>query len=494
MDSFLLKTLVSSDPENPAADSPSPFSARFAGAVPWLLIFGFSAVLFVLFGERLNSGLPVKVETIVTTKSSSTEAGEGTRIGPAEVSAGDPWDEPVSFQASGWIEPGPYPIQVSALVDGFVEEVFVLEGEPVKQGEVIARLRREDFDLDLATAEGELDSERAEAEANEKAILAADARIATRRQEIRAGKLKLLELEDRRARLADSSAGAVSAEEVRQSELRVQTFRGELETLEISQAELESERARLVTMRAAFQAKIKRGETEVARRRLALDRTEIRAPVDGVVMRLFAVPGRKKMVSSDDVDSSTIATLFQPDRLQVRIDVPLGEATSVFPGQAVRIRSDGLPDEVTLGTVSHLTGEADLQRNTLQVKVHLKDPDPRLRPEMLCRAEFLQSPRASEAQPDERNGKVVFYAPVRALFDRDGAEARVWVVDRDGEKIESRALTLGPEKRGGYRLVEAGLQPGDRVVLDPVAELTEGTRIEPIREGSHAPEGTKKAP
>lgn len=493
MDSSLLKTLFHSDPESPAADTAAPFSARIAGAVPWLLLVGFAAVLFLLFGERFDSGLPVKVETIVTTKSQSAAVGT-EQIGPTEGLAVDLWSEPVSFQASGWIEPGPYPIQVSALVDGFIEEVLVLEGESVKRGQVIARLLREDFELDLATAQGELDSARAEAEANEKAILAVDARIATRRKEVRAGRLKLLELEDRRDRLVDVSEGAVSAEEVRQSELRVQTFRGELDALEISAVELVSERARLVAMRAAYQAKIRSGETELARRQLALDRTEIRAPVDGVVMRLFAVPGRKRMMSTDDIDSSTIATLYQPDRLQVRIDVPLGEAAAVFPGQAVRIRSDFLPGEMILGTVSHRTGEADLQRNTLQVKVLLKEPDSRLRPEMLCRAEFLQSPRGSEAQAGERSGRVIFYVPVRALFDLEGAEARVWVVDRDGERIESRALTLGSEERGGYRFVTAGLQPGDRVVLDPTAELTEGTRIEPITEGSHAPEGTTEAP
>jgi RND family efflux transporter MFP subunit len=355
----------------------------------------------------------------------------------------------------------------------------------------MARLIRDDFELDLATAQRALDSHRAEADANEKAILAVIARIATLGKEVSAGRLKLLELEDRRDRLGDVSGGAVSAEEVRQSGLRVQTFEGELEALEISRAELESEQARLVAMRAAFQARVGSGEVEVARRRLALDRTEIRAPVDGVVLRLFAVPGLKRMVLMDDMDSSTIASLYRPETLQARIDVPLGEAAGVSPGQAVRIRSDFLPDRVIRGTVSHLTGEADLQRNTLQVKVLLEAPDPRLRPEMLCRAEFLQSPRGSEAQAGEANGRVSIYVPVRAMLALQGSEARVWVIDRDGERVESRALTLGSEERTGYRLVRAGLLPGDRVVLDPAEGLTEGARVEPVTEPNHSTEETK---
>jgi HlyD family secretion protein len=111
------------------------------------------------------------------------------------------------------------------------------------------------------------------------------------------------------------------------------------------------------------------------------------------------MPGRKSMLAMDDMDSSTIARLYQPDRLQARIDVPLEEAAGVFPGQAVRIRSGFLPDQTMQGVVSRITGEADLQRNTLQVKVSLKDPDPRLRPEMLCRAEFL--PDSADGVPAE---------------------------------------------------------------------------------------------
>ena len=42
------------------------------------------------------------------------------------------------FQASGWIEPDPLPIKSTALVDGVVQEVHVLEGQLVKKGEIIA--------------------------------------------------------------------------------------------------------------------------------------------------------------------------------------------------------------------------------------------------------------------------------------------------------------------------------------------------------------------
>jgi len=472
---------------------------RVAGVIPWVLFLGFCVVLFVLFGERLQSGVPVKVETVVTVKTAAASPAEGELAAPAEVRPVDPWEGTASFQASGWIEPSPFPIKVSALVDGFIEEVLVLEGERVERGQVMARLVQEDFELDLATAQGELDSLWAEADANEKAILSVAARKVTLEKQVSAGRLRLLELEDRRKRLGGVSGGAVSEEEIIQSTLRVQTYQGELEALEISGAELNSEEARLVAMRAAFQAKIRSGETEVSRRQLALDRTEIRAPIDGIVLRLFASPGRKSMLAMDEMDSSTIATLYQPDRLQARIDVPLEEAAGVFPGQAVRIRTNFLSDQVMQGIVSRVTGEADLQRNTLQVKVELKNPDPRLRPEMLCRAEFLPgaaegnsvgegTPIAGSGSGRISEGRATIYVSVRALLDFEGETARAWVIDRSGEHIESRNLVLGTEERDGYRIVKEGLLPGDRVVLDPAPDLAEGTRIKSLPESNPSTE------
>ncbi|MDP4584600.1 MAG: efflux RND transporter periplasmic adaptor subunit [Verrucomicrobiales bacterium] len=454
-------------------------------AVPWLLLAGFGLVLFLLFGDRLGSGVAVKVESVVTARATPHFSGAGALAAPADLEPVDPQTGAVAFQASGWIEPGPYPIKVSALVDGFIDEVLVLEGESVKKGQVLARLIREDFELDLATAEGELGSLLAEAEANEKEILAVVARTATLAKEVDAGKLRLLELEDRRERLGGVSGGAVSAEEIRQSVLRLQTFQGELEALESSRIELESERARFVAMGSAFQAKIAQGKTEVARRRLALERTEVRAPVDGVVLRLFAVPGRKSMAAMDDMDSSTIATLYRPGTLQARIDVPLAEAAGVFPGQAVRVRSDFLPDQSIRGTVSHVTGEADLQRNTLQVKVLLEEPDSRLRPEMLCRAEFLQVVGAREAAGEDETGRVMIYVSVRAILGSGGSDSPTRVMALDGELVRSREVKLGKEERDGYRLVLSGLLPGDRVVLDPAADLADGDRVKPVVESEN---------
>ena len=40
---------------------------------------------------------------------------------------------PLLFQASGWIEPDPFPVRVTSLYSGVVKEVHVLEGQKIQQ-------------------------------------------------------------------------------------------------------------------------------------------------------------------------------------------------------------------------------------------------------------------------------------------------------------------------------------------------------------------------
>ena len=49
-----------------------------------------------------------------------------------------------TVQASGWVEPDPYPVAVTALTEGVVAEVLVLEGQAVKKGQTVARMVSDD--------------------------------------------------------------------------------------------------------------------------------------------------------------------------------------------------------------------------------------------------------------------------------------------------------------------------------------------------------------
>src|SRR5688572_7788966 len=123
----------------PAATS-KPVRRLPAWLVPVALLAGFALLFLALFRDRL---LPaVTVETAIVL---ATVGGEESPSAPA--SGG------MLFQASGWIEPDPLPVKATALIDGVIDAVHVLEGQAVKQGDPLATLVDADARLALAAAE-----------------------------------------------------------------------------------------------------------------------------------------------------------------------------------------------------------------------------------------------------------------------------------------------------------------------------------------------------
>ncbi|MEM9282766.1 MAG: efflux RND transporter periplasmic adaptor subunit [Verrucomicrobiota bacterium] len=484
MNAESIKSITSSPAVESEVKNNVKFNRRLASSLPMVLLLGFAVLGWFLFGDKLERRIPVEVEPVLIMR----QIEESSSVSDPGLAKLANWDAPMLFQASGWIEPDPLPTKATALVNGVVSEVHVLEGERVFKGQLLAEFISEDFELDLQVAHSELDALRAEQEAHESVIAAAEAKIVTLEKQVEAGRKKCAELEDRKSRLEKAGTGAVSEETLTLARLRLETHETEVEAMSASRAELVSELTGLESRRKEFESRIRRAKTEVERRELALSRTRILSPVDGVVLRLLAVPGQKRMLEMDDIDSATIAILYEPDSLQARIDVPLEEAARLAVGQRVRLRSSFLPDRVFKGVVARVVGEADLQRNTLQAKVRVEDPDERLRPEMLCRAEFLEtSLRGREPDEDklsDRRGRIALYVPESSLLGAHRERNEVWTVSESGSRLEKREIILGGELKDGYVRVLDGLRAGDRVAIQPEAHLSEQSKIEPILKGA----------
>ena len=137
-----------------------------------------------------------------------------------------------------------------------------------------------------------------------------------------------------------------------------------------------------------------------------------------------------------------------------------------------KIRCGLLPEKVFNGEVTRITGEADLARNTLQAKVRIADPIDQLRPEMLCRVEFLGSATAVPGQSGD--GLLATWIPEAAV-----ADGAAWVCDPESKRVEKRAVQVSTETREGHVRITEGLRPGEHVVLSP-KNLREGQRVNPV--------------
>jgi multidrug resistance efflux pump len=294
----------------------------------------------------------------------------------------------IAFQAAGWLEPDPYPVRATALVSGVVDTVLVTEGEVVSQGQELARLDQAEFLLALQHAEADVTSAQATVQQARQQL----AVLTAQRQQLEA---RVQAQRSRVAELADFAQRRQAAPEVysdgvtRQAVYRHQNAQHVLAAEEHALAVWQQQYlAAEVTVQAA-EATLHQMQLHVQHAQLDLQRTVIRAPIDGMILKLHAVPGRKQMLRSDNSFSTTVAELFDSKHLQVRVDVPLADAGGLAVGQQARITSDLLPHVELRGTVTRLEGHADVTRNTLQAKVRVLQPDQRLRPEMLMRVQFF---------------------------------------------------------------------------------------------------------
>jgi multidrug efflux pump subunit AcrA (membrane-fusion protein) len=103
--------------------------------------------------------------------------------------------------------------------------------------------------------------------------------------------------------------------------------------------------------------------------------------------------------------------------------------------------------------------------------VSIIDPADQLRPEMLCRVEFLETRNPST--PGSVASSLATWIPHGSLTNDT-----VWVCDPESKRVQKRAVTANGETRDGHVRITDGLRPGEWVVLSP-ANLRDGQRVHP---------------
>lgn len=465
---------------DPAISAPRMSSGRRRGfpawALPALLLAGFVLVFLLLFGKRLLPAHPVSVAPVITVRLQAEERSQA-EAAPTAAKANPNEKGQLLFQASGWVEPDPYVVDVPALVNGIVDTVEVLEGDSVKKGQILATLVDEEAQLDYEEATQAVSTLEKQIHAHCERIPQIEAKVTGLKKVVNAEEARLHELEDQYKRMSSLSRGSVSQQQITAAKLQVN---GQTAMLEKAKAQIPEEEAELEVIaveREAMESRQSEAKIRQARAKLALDRHTIRSPMDGIVLHLHVVPGKKRMMNMDDPKSAVIVELYDPQKLQARIDVPLAEASLIKIGQPVEMTTDLLPDATLNGTVTRISGQADLQRNTLQVKVVLKNPDPRLRPDMLVRGKFFAHVEGGEevgapGPPTSTTGRLSLFVPENAISGGD----TVWVVTGD-ETAERRSITTVEEKRDGHIKVLEGVRSGERVILPPHQNLKDGLRV-----------------
>ena len=269
-------------------------------------------------------------------------------------------------------------------------------------------------------------------------------------QRVRAGDV-LVRLADRESAAALASARAAVAAALTAHETSLRN-RGRFERLEGrgAAAAIELDRARqeegaAASASAFAEAALARAETDRAQSVLV-------APFDAVVV--------EKLVSAGD--------LTAPGRPLVRLASVEGRRVEAAPGEAEAAR-------LSVGeVVPVILGDSVVEARIVEI-VGAVDPATRRRVVRATLPPGVEPAVGSFARlrlPGPPARRIV--APASAVVARGGLEI-AWAVGADG-RVALRYVRTGEPAGPGFVEIRSGLEAGERVVLDPPADLSAGTR------------------
>jgi HlyD family secretion protein len=383
---------------------------------------------------------------------------------------------------------------LSADTPGRIVSLNVEEGTVVKKGDIVARLYSDEYaallraaEADLVLAQSGIGRARAERKVDEDELLrlraaqmSAEADIG-RAQSIqtlaglefkRATKL-LAEQVDTVERVDRAKAGLDAAQ------AGVELAKAQLETAVRATAQGES---RLAVADVAAQQAAARVTVSTAMRdqaKATLDKTEVRAPFDGIVVLKDAEVGEvvSPNVQGGSNARGSVVTMVDFASLEVEAEVPETSLSAVVIGRPAKIYLDAFPDAPYPARVSRIWPTANRSKATVEVRVEFLRRDDKLRPEMGVRVVFegegAREAASSNASADAAPAKPVLLVPLEAVV-KSGGEQGVFLVERD--RVRFQKVKLGPESNG-RSVVEEGITDGDRIVLGPPSTLESGDRI-----------------
>ncbi len=333
---------------------------------------------------------------------------------------------------------------VGPQLDGLrITELFADDGDRVARGQVLARLDR-----------SQLDALAAESDA---ALARADAAVAQAQNAI-----AQFEATDTQAQADYSRATRLEAGVMSQS------------ALDSRASAARSSTAQLAGARSALAVAMADKRAQQAQRReldVRIARTEVRAPVAGVVTRRTARLGALSASGGD-----ALFRVTQDGAVDLDAEVPEDGLARVKLGMAAKVAVSGDPDPIP-GMVRLVSSEIDRASRLGHVRIALGA-------DAVARIGAFAT---AVVEVGRRDGVAV---PASALVGQDGGWSVEVVVA--GDRVESRPVVRGLSGADEVEIRD-GLKPGEAVVARASAFLRPGDLVRPILAAPPPPAPEKEA-
>lgn len=323
-----------------------------------------------------------------------------------------------SITASGTINPLST-VSVGSQASGRIAEIYVDYNSVVKKGQLLALIDQENA--------------KATVQQREAALEIAKAQVAVEENNIKYYKKAL-------NRISKLNASKYSTEK----------------DLEAAERDYDNAVAQLILE----QAQVKQAQASLNSAQTELSYTEIKAPVDGIVISKAVEVGQTVAASFETPELFSVAEDLT--KMQIEASVVEADIAKVKEGQKVRFTVDSYADDYFYGTVTQVRNEATTTSNvvTYTVVIGIDNTNMKLKPGMTANVEIITA---------EEKG--VMLVPNQALRfyidDSDNAkrykDRGVWII-KNGHP-ERVTVKIGVSDDDNTQILESTLKIGDEVIV-----------------------------
>jgi HlyD family secretion protein len=372
-------------------------------------------------------------------------------------------------------------VQVGTQVSGQIKELFADFNAEVRAGELLARIDPEAFQYKMRQVQADLDSARA-------SVLNAQASAAATQAAVSRANVDLAEAQ--RALQRNEELVAQNFISPAQLETSRALVASQTAAMKAAQAQVQVSQAQI----ASAQASVKQREALVAQARVDIERTEIRSPVDGVVIKRSVELGQTVAASLQAPELFVIAQNLADMQVQVAIDE--ADISRVRVDQKASFTVDAFAGRTFDGVVSQVRKSATNTQNviTYTVIVSFANTQARLLPGMTANVRLVTDMRDNVLKVPNAALRVRLPGVQQAAgaASRGGGPSDASAGDapmrsaraQEGRASAPRERASGPRGEGGRMQASRGrlyvLDDGRPLAVDVRTGITDGTMTELI--------------
>ncbi|MDA1117737.1 MAG: efflux RND transporter periplasmic adaptor subunit [Proteobacteria bacterium] len=352
-------------------------------------------------------------------------------------------------------------VQVGSQISGQVKEIYADFNSAVKQDQVIAR-------IDPATFELRVNQARADLDAAHSAVAVARSGLTAQHAEVGRVKVTLTDaLRDHERKKSLVEKNYISSAELDRARSLVDATREQLKAVE---AQIHVSLAQVQSALAA----VKQRESLLKQAQVDLERTIIRAPVDGTVILRNVDAGQTVAASLQAPVLFTIARDLRDMQVEAAIDE--ADVGRLRAGQAAMFTVDAFPRRSFSGEIVQIRKSPVNVQNVISytVVISARNPDLSLLPGMTANVRIVVEHRENALKVPNaalrfRPAGTSDAKPAAAAARQPGAAGRLWVLEAGQPKpVEVR---LGLSDGTSTELLDGPLSAGTQVIvgLSPAA-------------------------